>query len=239
MASILEIYAIAIIIAPLAMIPLPILKIHKYMKSDGHLRITSALGFLVFLIAIAISRLLFYLFDFVITEFDMGMYMVQPAPSVYKAGNLAFIIGISFLIYSLDAHYFQLRMKGIVAYCFLSAGVLLAFIPISSFRDFTLSSGLFGIVTRTSFVFLIVVSFVHGGIVARARLGSFLIAIGFIVYFLGIIFTSAYFVSLFVWMDGAYAISGVMHCGGLALGAIGILLYPLVSSDTSGPSQKE
>jgi hypothetical protein len=229
MVSVLDIFTVVLIIAPLALMVLPILKIYRHVKNDGRLRTTSALGFLVFLVAVAVSRILFYIFDFVLTKFDPMTYAVQPAPSVYKAASLALIIGLSFLIYSLDSHFFQLKMKGIVAYCFLSVGVLITFIPVSTFLDYSKVSSLYALATFASFVFLIVVSFIHGGKVAPARLGSFLTAIGFIVYLVGILFTSAFFVYMFGYV--IYVVSGAMHAGGLTLGAIGIFLHPLGSPE--------
>ncbi|MBN2150453.1 MAG: zinc ribbon domain-containing protein [Candidatus Lokiarchaeota archaeon] len=214
------------LIAPLALTPLTIIKIVKHSKKDGRLRFTTALGCLVFLISLAVSRILFSIFDFVLTEFDPSLYYTQPALSVYKAANLSLVVGGSFLVYTMDAHLFQLKAKGAPAYAFITAAVLVVLVPVSTMMEFSRLSVLDAMVRLAWFASVIVVSFIHGGKNQPARLASFLVAFGFLAYFIGTSLSNV-FVSLAFGTVIAYLVSSIVQVSGLFLCAAGFFAYPI------------
>jgi len=227
-----------LIIAPLALVPITIIKILRYKKVDGRLHVTTALGGLVLLVSLGVSRAFYFVFDIILTNFEPWLYYTQPALSIQKAAMLTILIGLSFLVYTMDAQLFQLKAKGAVSYSLLSAGVLIVFFPVSSMEAYQFTSILESFLMENIFVFLIIAWFVHGGKMRPARLGSFLVAFGLITYAAGSIFFSRVFIAVFG-TGTAITIASIIQSNGFFLCAAGFYAYPTGTPKMQVAVQKE
>jgi hypothetical protein len=95
----------------------------------------------ILILAIFISRIIFSIFDFIETQYDINFY-AQPIINnwTWKIGIVISGLGYIYMIYFLDKQILHFKFKGIFAYIYLAGLVFAIAYPISTYTDFQLVS---------------------------------------------------------------------------------------------------
>jgi hypothetical protein len=138
-------------------------------------------GVFIFFITLFISRIIFFYFDFYLTDLDTANYLIGSNLMYWRIGSLVTGFGIGFLLIVVDKLVLKFKLKGILGYIVIGVGILHLFYPVYTLDDFwTLS--LISTVTGIS-IMIIPIFFLYLGIkVPGSRTVAFLMAIGSILY---------------------------------------------------------
>ncbi len=150
--------------------------------------------FLMFLWAI--SRTLFSIFDFFLTQFVEATYANFPNIWFWKLGAVSSAIGVVAVLLIVDKKILGNKFKGIFAYILLAAIIVQTLYPVNTFADFQVAStiGLIGSIMA----FLVPILFLYIGIKTPGlRRTAFIFAFGIIIYMVGSAFVSAAIIPIF------------------------------------------
>jgi len=151
-------------------------------KKKQRLEITDFfVGVFVFLLTLAISRVLFFYFDFYLTALDPANFLMGSNLIYWRIASAITGFGVGFLLIVVDKRILSFKLKGILGYIVMGSAVLHLFYPIYTLNDFwTLST--IGTIAGASII-IIPIFFLYLGIkVPSNRAVAFLLAIGSICY---------------------------------------------------------
>lgn len=103
-----------------------------------------AQGFLfaifITVLGLLISRLLYMVFDFYYTKFDMALYPDSPGVWFWKIANFTTGIAQAYLVFIVDRNILQFKYKGMIAYAMCGGYTFCLLYPIHILDDFNLVS---------------------------------------------------------------------------------------------------
>jgi hypothetical protein len=159
------------------------IKLYQKKKSQT-LEVTDFfVGVLIFLLTLAISRTLYFYFDFYLTQFNTANYLLGSNLVYWRIASAISGIGVGFLLIVVDKRVLSFKLKGILGYIVIASAILHLFYPIYTLDDFiTLStigtiSGAFIIIVPIFFLWLGIKSPSNRGIAVLLAVGSILYAI--------------------------------------------------------------
>jgi hypothetical protein len=166
---------ILIIIIKISLVTYLAVKLYQKSKEQP-LKLTDFfVGLLILLVALTISRLFYFYFDFYLTHYDTALYLVGSNLVYWRIGATIVGLGGAYLLGIVDKEI--LKLKGLLGYILAVIAVLHLFYPVNTLDDFIILST---IGTIGGVVFLIIpIVFVWLGIKDPSiRKTSFLIALG-------------------------------------------------------------
>ncbi|MFX0099666.1 MAG: hypothetical protein ACFFCS_08795 [Candidatus Hodarchaeota archaeon] len=112
-------------------------------------------GILIMVVALLVSRILFFFFDFYLTSFIVTNYILLGSLWVWKCAALITLVGVASLIFITDKKIINFKLKGVIAYLVLGGMVVLFFYPVNTVADFNVVSTIFiGLALAFIFVFV-------------------------------------------------------------------------------------
>jgi hypothetical protein len=121
----------------------------KRTKEIGKLEFNFLFAVLLFLLGLAVSRLLYFIFDFYMTNFDPKQFFV--APNVYVWQTATFIAGFtgSSVLYVFERDVFKFKLKRIPTIIVIIVAFIQLLYPINTMGDFIFVSsiGIIGSIT--------------------------------------------------------------------------------------------
>ncbi len=139
-------------------------------------------GISILLFGLIVSRLLFSYFDFVITDFDASTYATFPAWSIWKISMIAVCVTLIYLLWILDKHILENRMKGIPAYVTTLVLSIAMIMPVTSLEDFKLMSLIASLASMSALIVPIVFLFIAKKTTGEIRKFALLISVGIFIY---------------------------------------------------------
>lgn len=201
-------------------------KIVKIKKKKSPVATSFLSGMLFLMICLLISRILYMIFDYVLTNFDMNLYGYFPNIWYWKTASLISAVGIGVLLLIIDRRVLQNKFKGIFSIIIFIASVVQFFYPVRDPNIYGVAAATqdFGIITMIGTIaglcaFVIPILFFWiGAKTPGLRKTSFAVAIGTIIYLVGSAFVSANFIGLLgLSSDVMYALSTIMKTIGLVM----------------------
>ncbi len=162
-------------------------KIYLRKKETGKITFGFMMSMLILFICLFISRLIYTVWDFFLTEFDPSSFYIMPNIIYWKIGAMINAFGYAIVLYTIDKKIFDLKFKGIFAYFAIIVGIVQIIYPTNSSQDFdvvstiSILSNVISIVFPTMFFYIGFKSPQSTGY----RKPAFLIAIGVIIYAIG------------------------------------------------------
>jgi hypothetical protein len=142
------------------------------------------LSICILMFCLFISRLLYAIFDFSLTQFDTSKAHLVPSIIVWKCASLSASIGFAVVLYTLDKKIINFKLKGILAWITLGVAIIQFFYPVNTAEDFEVVSSMNIIANIAAIAFPVV--FLYTGIKTPGlRKISFTIAFGVIIYAIG------------------------------------------------------
>jgi hypothetical protein len=139
-------------------------------------------GIFVLMLSLAISRILYSIFDFRFTLLNPDL--VVEYIWWWKAATLVFFIGIVYLLRIIDLTIFRNKLRGIIAWILLIVAIVITVYPVLVYDDFVLISTL-ALVSAVGAI-LIPIFFLYVGIKTTGlRRTAFMIAFGMIIFIIG------------------------------------------------------
>ena len=157
---------------------------YKKKKETGKFTFDFLFSMFVLMTCLFISRLLYMIFDFYLTQFDTSTAYLQPTITVWKFAALTANIGFIVVLYIIDKKVLNFKLKGILAYITAIAAAIQFLYPVNSQEDFTIVStiGFIGDIAGIAIPLI----FLYIGIKTPGlRKTAFMIAFGVIIYVIG------------------------------------------------------
>jgi len=131
-----------------------------------------------------ISRLLYAYWDFFLTQFDPTKFHLMPSIIYWKIAAFVSTVGYFVVLYVIDKKALNFKLKGIIAYIILIAGLIQLIYPVNTPGDFEFISAV-GLLGNLAAI-VIPIIFLNIGIKTPGlRKTSFMIAFGVIIYAIG------------------------------------------------------
>lgn len=159
-------------------------KVRIRKKETGTLNFDFLVSICILMFCLFISRLLFAIFDFYLTQFDTSKAYLYPNIIVWKFAALSSSIGFTVILYTIDKEILNFKLKGSLAWLMIIATAIQFFYPVNTAEDFEMLGviGIFGNIVAI----IVPLIFIYTGIkIPGLRKWSFLIAIGIIIYAIG------------------------------------------------------
>ncbi len=138
-------------------------------------------GILILLLTLAISRLIYFYFDFYLTELNPLRYLTGSNLTYWRIASVISGLGQGYLLIVVDRRILNNKFKGLLGYFVIAIAILHIFYPVYNLNDFTILSTI-GMVTGVT-VLLIPLIFIWLGLKTPSnRKIAFLIALGAILY---------------------------------------------------------
>lgn len=156
-------------------------KLYQKKKKQGLEIMDFFVGIFVFLLTLALSRTLYFYFDFYLTQLNTANYLLGSNLIYWRIASAITGLGTGFLLIVVDKRILSFKLKGILGYIVIASAILHLFYPIYTFTDFTTLSTI-GTISGASIV-IIPIFFLYLGVkVPSNRSIAFLLAIGSILY---------------------------------------------------------
>ncbi len=175
---------IIILIVKISLVGYLVKKVLDRKKETGTLRFDFLVSVAVLMFCLFVSRLLFAIYDFSLTQFDTSIAYLYPNYLVWKFAALSSSIGFIVILYTIDKEILNFKLKGILAILMLIFTLIQFFYPVNTPQDFDMLSfiGIFGNIVAI----IIPIIFLYTGIkIQGLRKSSFIIAFGIIIYAIG------------------------------------------------------
>jgi len=220
--SILWILTIILIIAKGCFILYLVNKVHIRKKETGKLQIDFLFSVLIVIIGLFFARILYFYFDFYLTEFDPEKYYLIPNIFYWKTATFIAQFSVALFLLIFDKKVLKFRLKGIIFIIALAVALFQLFYPVKTAEDFAIISGAGMLV---NFVFILpMIIFIYLGIkTPRLRASTFTFVIGLVIYFIGSMILSEIIIAPLVASYGSsirvvvFLISSILKIFGLIL----------------------
>lgn len=131
---------------------------------------------------LSISRILFTVFDFQITNFDSSTYAEPDAVITWKIAFFVSTVTLVYMIWVLDKVIMQNKFKGIPSVILVIVGIVVLVFPVKKVEDFQLMSVISLISNLMSLLFPAVFLYVGKNSSGDIRKVAYLVAFGLILY---------------------------------------------------------
>lgn len=162
-------------------------KIYIRKKETGKITLGFITSIFILFVCLLISRILFTLWDFFLTEFDPSRFYIMPNIIYWKIGAFLNAFGYMVVLYTIDKKIFDFKFKGLFAYIVIIVGIVQIVYPTNSEQDFDVISTISLFSNVISIVFPVM--FFYIGFKSPQSSGyrkpALLIAIGVIIYAVG------------------------------------------------------
>ncbi len=174
----------------------------------------------IFLIMAALSRVVYSIFDFSLTRFDISLY----AEYIWwwKVAAIFYQVGIVILLYVVDQKILQGKFKGIPAYICLGVAILVVAYPVSTTADFTTISAFLIITGLVSLILPFMFLYV-GWKTPSVRKNAWIIAGAILIYALGTVIVGDVVVRPLVVATGGNAIQVTLYILSTSFKTIGLI----------------
>ncbi len=159
-------------------------KVIDHERETGKFSFGFIFGVLVMFITLLVSRILYMVFDFVLTLFDENTYYLMPNIWFWKSASAIVAAGYAIMIYITDKRVLQFRFKGIIAYIICGVAVVQLLYPVASKADFDTVSAMSFLVNLVAIV-IPAFFFYMAKNPSPFRAAAVMIALGVIVYAIG------------------------------------------------------
>lgn len=159
-------------------------EVNRLKKETGEIAFDFLFSILILMLCLFISRILFSIFDFALTQFDTSRAHLEPAITVWKFAALTANIGYVIVLFTIDKKVLDFKLKGILAYILTIAAIIQFFYPVSSPEDFEVVSTI-GAIGNILAVTIPIIFFYTGIKTPGLRKTSFMIAFGVIIFAIG------------------------------------------------------
>lgn len=203
------------------------LVIRRNRRAQGNVTYDFLFAVLVFFLFAAASRVLYAVFDFHFTYFEVSRYADHAW--WWKAATLCYQLGIAMLLWTLDKRILNNKFRGALAYIVLATGIVVFLYPVQTHADFSTMSSIV-IVSGLVATLFPVLFFYVGWKNPPIRRNAWIIAFGAIVYFVGTSLVAEEFLTPLVNEFGAqlqvtfYILSTSLKTVGLLMLAYGTML---------------
>lgn len=163
-------------------------KIYKKTKKEGKFSFDFIFGVFILMVCLFLSRLLYFFYDFYLTEFNPENFLKPNALLIWSFATLISTIGYAMAMFTVDYKVLHFRLKGIIAYLIIGVGIfdmiwiLGGFVQTTS--DFELASGLL-IVANFLAIIIPIIFFYIGFKTTGLKKVSYIIAFGVIIFSIG------------------------------------------------------
>jgi hypothetical protein len=151
-------------------------------RKQGQFSFDLVFAMFFFMLFVTISRILFSIFDFVLTDFNTDFYVQYVW--VWKIGMIFSQSGIVILLFILDKTVFKFKLKGLLAYIVAAAIIFQVAYPVNTLADFDLVS-IFTLVSVGGSILLPIMFFYVGSRNTELKKSSSQLAWGIILYIVG------------------------------------------------------
>lgn len=160
------------------------LKLIQRNKERGSFQADFLFGLFITVVGLFVSRLLYMIFDFYLTEFDSNSYYIYPNIIVWKIAGLIDQSCFTVFLFIIDKQLLNFKFKGIFAYLLIGITLFQIFYPVHSAEEFELISavGVAGVVI----LLVVPIIFLYIGYKSpRLRVSAILFVSGLILFFIG------------------------------------------------------
>ena len=157
---------------------------YKKKKETGKFTFDFLFSMFILMTCLFISRLLYMIFDFYLTQFDTSTAYLQPAITVWKFAALIANIGFIVVLFIIDKKVINFRLKGILAYVTAVAATIQFLYPVDSPGDFAIVSTI-GFIGNIAGIAIPLIFLYVGIKTPGLRKTAFMIAFGVIIYAIG------------------------------------------------------
>ena len=160
------------------------LKLIQRNKEKDSFQADFLFGLFITVVGLFISRLLYMIFDFYLTEFDSNFYYIYPNIIVWKIAGLIDQSCFAVFLFIIDKKLLNFKFKGIFAYLLIGITLFQIFYPVYSAEDFELISavGVAGVVI----LLVVPIIFLYIGYKSpRLRVSAILFVSSLILFFIG------------------------------------------------------
>lgn len=165
------------------------IKVFDKKKETGKFQLDFISSVFILMIGLFISRVLYTIFDFALTEFDANRFYLVPNLYYWKAAGFIASAGFVLTLFVVDKKALNFKLKGIPAIILLIIMFIQLLYPVNNSEDFTFVSQI-GLMT-TGVGLLIPIMFLYLGIKTPGlRKVCFMIAFAVIIYGFGSILVS-------------------------------------------------
>lgn len=159
-------------------------KVFKKKKETGKFDLDFIMCVFILLIVLFVSRVLYTIFDFALTEFDANRFYEMPNILYWKSAGFIASAGFVLTLFFIDKKVLNFKLKGIPAIFLLGVMCFQLFYPVNSSEDFTLVSQV-GLLTTAVGLVLPVIFLYIGYKTPGLRKTSYMIAFAVIIYGFG------------------------------------------------------
>lgn len=150
-------------------------------REQGFLAKDFLFSMFILILCFLISRILYTIFDFGLTDLNPNNYYIKPAVYYWQMGGMIGQLGIAYMAWIVDKKVLNNKFKGFFAIYILVFGIIWGLYPINSKEDFDLVS-LIGIIGSLGGIFIPVIFFWIGFKTPGLRRIAWSIAIGITLY---------------------------------------------------------
>ncbi len=163
-------------------------KIYTKTKKEGKFSFDFIFGFFILMVCLFVSRLLYFFYDFYLTQFEPDNFLNSDALLMWVFATLTSTIGYSTVMFLVDYRVLHFKLKGILAYIILGVGIFDTIFILGGFVKtqgaFEFASGLLMFVNFLAIV-VPVIFFYIGTKTTGLRRDSYIIAFGIIIFSIG------------------------------------------------------
>jgi len=153
-------------------------------KEDGKFTMDFIFSIFILILCAAISRAIYFYYDFYLTQFDPDKLWRIPNVYYWKIAGFIGSCALSFVLFVTDKKVLSFKFKGIFAYFVLTIASIQLLWPINSSSDFIFVSSI-GIYASLAAILLPII-FIYVGIKTPGlRKVCFMIVVGIIIYAIG------------------------------------------------------
>lgn len=164
------------------------IKIYKKTKNQGKFSFDFIFGVFTLMVCLFISRLLYFFYDFYLTQFDPDNFLYHDALTIWAFASLISTIGYSMAMFTVDYRVLHFRLKGIFAYIIIGVGIFDFIYVMGGFVDslaaFSFVNGIL-IISNVLAIIIPIIFFYIGIKTIGLRKTAFIIAFGVIIFSIG------------------------------------------------------
>ena len=157
-------------------------KVVQRTRKSGQFSADLVFAMFLFMVLVAVARVIFSIFDFYLTDFNTDYYVANVW--VWKIGMILSQAGIVVLLFVPDKTVFKFKLKGILAYIVAAEIVVQVIYPVNTLAEFN-NDSLFTLVEVAGSIILPIMFFMSGSRQKVLRKSSWQIAWGVIFYIIG------------------------------------------------------
>ncbi|TFF99990.1 MAG: hypothetical protein EU541_03550 [Promethearchaeota archaeon] len=159
-------------------------KIYQRKKEKDKFTFGFIFSVFIMMICLFLSRVLFFIFDFYLTELDPTRYFLSPNVYFWKVAVLIMAFGYACVLFVIDKRIIDFKFKGILAYIVIIASLIMFFYPVNSQEGFEFMSIFLFFINIIAVAIPILFLYI-GTRAVKYRRPAIILALGVIIYAIG------------------------------------------------------